>query len=207
MVLSDKHVIFGLLALWLFAQQPKKKRAGRQPGPPWTDEDMLIFDASVRGAMVPTEAALLTYTAESNLDPAASSGIAWGLAQITAGTLKEIGYTDPPAQFGKLGVADQSPWIQRLLQYQSKTIGYTPQTALDLFAVNLSPAAAVNKSITIFDGKVPKQADAYKKNKNLDRSGKGYITRNDLNAVLTELETSETYLHAIDQLQRIRGHG
>jgi hypothetical protein len=206
MALSGKQVMLGLLLLWMIAQ-PAKKRRGRAAGPAWSDEDMLIFDGSVRGALVPTEAALLVYTAESNLDPAASSGIAWGLPQITAGTLRDIGWTDAAKDFGKLGVADQSPWVQRLLQYQSKSIGFTPQTALDLFAANLSPSAASKQSAVIYDSKLPSQADAYQKNKGLDRGHKGKITRDDLAAVLTVLETSETYLRAIQQLQRIRGHG
>lgn len=191
-----------LLLIWF--SQSKPKRRGRAAGPPWTDEEMFTFNNYVKGTLVPTDAALLVYTAESNLDPSASSGIAWGLAQITAPTLREIGWTDKAADFGKLGVADQAPWIAKLLQYQSKSIGFTPSNALDLFVANLSPAAAAKKSITIYDGSVPSQAEAYKKNKGLDRAHKGYITRNDLNAVLTELETSETYMRAIDQLRRMQ---
>lgn len=166
---------------------------------------MRTFDAHVMATGVRTEVALLVYTEESNLDPHVSSGSAWGLAQINAGTLKDIGWTDPPAEFGKLGVGDQAPWIQKLLEYQTKIIGFTPTNALDLFTANLSPAAARSKSIVIYDSNDPSQAAYYKGNKGLDRDKKGYITRNDLALVLTELETSETYMRAIDQLRRIHG--
>jgi hypothetical protein len=208
MVLSDKQIWLALGLFWFMGQQ-SKKRGGRTLGPEWSDEDMLVFNGHVKGTGVPTEAALLVYTVESNLDPHASSGIAWGLPQITAQTLKGIDWSEPAADFGKLGVADQAPWVEKLLRYQIAAIGFTPATALDLYVANLSPLAARNKSITIYDGSVKEQAAAYKANRGLDRSSpkKGYITRNDLNSVLTEAETWETYTRAVDQLRRIESHG
>jgi len=206
MALSGEQVAIGLLLLYFTASPGKKAGRARALPPEWTDDEMFVFYNHVKGTLVPPEAALLVYTVESNLDPRATSGIAWGLPQMTGATLKDIGWTEPAANFAKLGVADQAPWIAKLLQYQSKSIGFVPDNALDLFVANLSPAAAARKSVTIYDGSVPAQAAAYKNNKGLDRAHKGYITRNDLTAVLTELETSETYTRALDQLGRVK-HG
>lgn len=206
-MLSDKHILLGLAFFW-FIGQGGSKPAKRKASPAWTDEEMLIFDGHVKATGVPTEVALLVYTLESNLDPHASSGIAWGLPQMTRDTLYNIDWSETGADFGKLSVADQAPWIEKLLRYQIAVLGgKPPTTALDLFVVNLWPQAALSKAQVVLDSNVPKQAAAYKANKGLDRSRpkKGYISRNDLASVLSELETSETYMRAIEQLRRIHG--
>jgi hypothetical protein len=207
MALRPEHVVIGLLLLWSIHHEPKQPTKGhttRGPSEPWSDEDMLIFAGHVKAAGVPVETALLVYTEESNLDPHASSGSAWGLAQITTPTLKDIGWTESGAAFGKLGVADQAPWIQKLLEYQSKAIGFVPVSPLDLFAANLSPAAARARSDKIYDSAVPAQAAAYNANRGLDRTKKGYIARSDLSAVLNDLASSVTYTKALAQLQRMQ---
>jgi hypothetical protein len=201
---SRETIIFAL-ALVFFSQKGNKPK-GRPLGPEWSDEDMLIFASSVKATGVPVEAALLVYTAESNLDPKASSGVAWGLAQITAGTLRDLKWSEPAPAFGKLSVADQVPWIVQLLEYQKKAIGFTPATALDLAVANLSPAAARAKRFVVYDSKKPGELAAYNGNAGLDSRGKGNIDRDDVAAYLRSWRDSETYKRALVQLARVQ-HG
>lgn len=204
MELSREVVIFGLVLVF-FSQKRRKGTLMRPLGPAWSDDDMFVFANYVKQTGVPVENALAVYTAESNLNPAAVSPTnASGLAQIMPATLKDIGYTDTPADFRKLGVADQAPWIQRLLEYQTKIIGFTPANALDLYVANFSPAAARSKAFVIYDGKVPAQAAAYAANKGLDRMHKGNIDRNDLANYLRSWVDSDTYRRAIEQLNQVQ---
>lgn len=211
MALRPEHLAIGLLLLWWThhkdgPKQPTKGHTTRGPSEPWSDDEMSVFANNVMAAGVPVEAALLVYTAESNLDPHASSGIAWGLAQFTKPTLKDLGWTGSGPEFGQLGVADQAPWIQKLLEYQTKIIGFKAQSPLELYAANFSPSAARARSDRIYDSAVPTQAAAYAANQGLDRAKKGYIARSDLAAVLNDVASSATYTRALAQLQRVQ-HG
>jgi hypothetical protein len=166
---------------------------------------MFVFAHTIKQTGVPVEAALAVYTSESNLNPAAVSLTnASGLAQIMPATLRDIGYSDTPAEFRKLGVADQAPWVQKLLEYQIKIIGFTPKKALDLYVANFSPAAARSKSFVIYDSKKPAELAAYNANSGLDSKGKGNIDRNDLAAYLRSWVDSDTYRRALEQLQKVQ---
>ena len=89
------------------------------------------FVREVESIGVPAETALLVYAAETNLDPHASSGIAWGLPQMIGTTLKAIGWGSKPSDFGVLSVAMQAPWIAKLLALQARIIGFVPKDPLD----------------------------------------------------------------------------
>ena len=86
----------------------------------WTDADMLAFIANVGPLGIPLADSLLVYTSESGLNPAATSGIAYGLCQLTQIAAKQIGWTRPLAEFGTLSVTDQAPWIALLQSAQIK---------------------------------------------------------------------------------------
>ena len=170
-----------------------------RPGVEWSDDDARAFVAAVKAANVPVEAALNVYAAESGLDPQASSGIAWGLAQFVGRTLKGLGWQRSGAEFGGLSVAEQAPWITRLLKSQVAMLGRAPSSALDLYVLNFWPAAARAgyDVILVRDSRVAKEREAYAKNKNLDRAGKGYITRGDLQTSLDRV----VHLPALGRVQ------
>jgi len=161
---------------------------------------MQAFATQISPSGVPIDAALLVYTAESGLNPRASSGIAWGIAQMTARTLKGLGWTAPGKDFGTLSVAEQSPWIAKLVASQVRMIGFVPKNALDLYVANFKPAAAANREDVLWR----KGQDAYAKNANLDREKKGYIDRHDLQVSLSRAESTETYKRAVAQLRKVR---
>lgn len=205
MELSREGVLF-LLACIFFSQKGARKGTLQRPlGPEWSDDDMFVFAHTVEQTGVPVEAALAVYTAESNLNPAAVSRTnASGLAQMMPATLRDIGYSDSPADFRKLGVADQAPWVAKLLEYQIKIIGFTPTKALDLYTANISPAAAKSKATIIYDSRVPAQAANYAANAGLDTKGKGYIDRTDLANYLRSWVDSDTYRRALEQLRKVQ---
>ena len=170
-----------------------------RPGVEWSDDDARAFTAAVKAANVPVEAALQVYAAESGLDPQASSGIAWGLAQFVGPTLKGLGWQRSAAEFGGLSVAEQAPWIAKLLRQQVAMLGRVPSSALDLYILNFWPAAARAgyDVILVRDSQVAKERQAYAKNKGLDRAGKGYITRGDLQTSLDRV----VHLPALGRVQ------
>lgn len=196
---------FLLMLLFLGIIGATKKRGGRALGPEWTLEEMFIFSNSVKHTGVPVPAALSVYTAESNLNPKAVNPKtqASGLAQIMPSTLRELGYSEGPIAFRKLGVADQTPWVVKLLEYQIKSIGFVPKSALDLYVANLSPAAARAHSDVIYSRDVPAQVDAYNANAGLDTGNKGTIDRSDLQRVINSIEQSETYKRALEQSEKM----
>ena len=195
--------VLALLLLFFFAA--KRPKVGGRPVTIWNSDDMFVFGNTIKNTGVPVWAALSVYTAESNLDPKAvnKKTQASGLAQIMPSVLLELGYTDGPAAFRKLSVADQAPWIARLLEYQIRIIGFTPNKALDLYVANLSPAASKAHAFKIYSKDNPAQADAYNKNAGLDTAGKGWIDRDDLGRVLAAVEQTGTYGHALDQWNTI----
>lgn len=197
-------VLVGLVVLGARKSLPLptgKTGAKRMPRPnvEWSDDDALAFTAAVKAAGVPVEAALQVYAAESGLDPQASSGIAWGLAQFVGKTLKGLGWQRSAAEFGGLSVAEQAPWIAKLLKQQVAILGRVPSSALDLYVLNFWPAAARAgyDVVLVRDSQVAKERQAYAANKNLDRAGKGYITRGDLQTSLDRV----VHLPALGRVQ------
>lgn len=165
----------------------------------WNDSEMRTFIAEIGPTGVPLEDALQVYTAESGLDPQASSGIAWGIPQLTQIAAKQIGWTRPLREFGSLTVSQQIPWIAKLIASQIRMIGYTPKTALELYVANFSPKAAAARSEVIYR----QGTDAYTKNANLDRDRKGYIAAADLKVSLDRARSTTTYQDAVKQMERL----
>jgi hypothetical protein len=168
----------------------------------WTEDEMRTFVRHVQPLGVPLEAALAVYTAESGLNPKASSGIAWGIAQIIGTTLRGIGWTRPAKDFGTLSITEQIPWVAKLLAAQIRGIGYVPKSALELYVANFSPAAAKERAEIIYR----RGSQAYAKNEALDHDKKGYIDQADLAVSIRRAEASETYKRAIAQLEKV-SHG
>lgn len=170
----------------------------------WSDDDMRAFLAAVQGAGVPVDTVLPVYAAESGLDPAASSGIAWGLAQFTEPTLRGFGWRNGGPAFGGLTVAQQAPYIGRLLKTQVTTLGRVPTDSVDLYAVNFWPESAKrgDQIILMRDSRVAKERAAYAGNRNLDKARKGWIDRDDLKAAL-ERAPKSVLEHARAQARRL----
>jgi len=191
-----------LLGLMLLSRGGGKRRPANVA---WTDDDMRAFKKAVEPSGVPLEAALAVYAAESGLDAAASSGAAWGIAQITAQTLRGLGYPHDGPTFGTLSVAEQAPWIGRLLKSQVAYLGYTPQNAVDLYAVNFWPKAAKLREdvIVVRDSKDAREAAAYRGNAGLDAKKKGWITRDDLRLRLEKFDKLPALVRAREQLRRL----
>jgi hypothetical protein len=160
---------------------------------------MLAFIANVGPLGIPLPDSLLVYAAESGLDPTASSGIAFGICQLTQIAAKQIGWTRPLREFGTLSITEQAPWVARLQAEQIRMIGYTPKNALELYVANLSPKAAKERSEVIYRQGTPE----YAKNFRLDRDKKGYIAAADLNVSLERARTTTTYKNALAQLERL----
>jgi hypothetical protein len=160
---------------------------------------MQAFIDQVRPLGIPLADSLLVYTAESGLDPSASSGIAWGIPQLTQIAAKQVGWTRPLREFGTLTAAQQAPWIAKLQAAQIRMIGYTPKDALELYVANLSPKAAAARSEVIYR----QGTDAYTKNANLDRDHKGYIAAADLKVSLDRARSTTTYQDAVKQMERL----
>jgi len=192
-----------LLGLLLLSRGGGKRRPAVSVA--WTDDDMRAFRKAVEASGVPLDAALQVYAAESGLDAAASSGAAWGIAQITAQTLRGIGYGGDGPTFGTLSVADQAPWIGRLLKSQVGYLGYTPQTAVELYAVNFWPKAAKTREniIVVRDSKDAREAAAYRGNAGLDAKKKGWITRDDLRVRLEKFSKLPALVRAREQARRL----
>ena len=171
----------------------------------WSDDDMKAFVKAVDAAGVPLDAAFEVYASESGLDPAASSGNAWGIAQITGQTLRGLGYPSDGASFGGLSVAEQAPWIGRLLKSQVAYLGYKPRDAVDLYAVNFWPKAAKTREevILVRDSKDAREAGAYRANAGLDRAKKGTITRDDLRVSLQKIARLPALARAREQARRL----
>lgn len=188
-----------LALLFIFA----RRRGANPPNPSfnWTERDMREFVREVESIGVPAETALLVYAAETNLDPHASSGIAWGLPQMLGNTLRSIGWQSKPSDFGTLSVFMQAPWIAKLLALQARIIGFVPKDPLDLYVANFKPSAAANREDVLY----VKGSDAYAKNYRLDRKNKGFISRSDLADRLDLARNLSTYKQAIEMLERIRG--
>lgn len=194
-------LLVGLLVLVGVLSRPKRRGASSsRPVIDWSDHEMRKFIEEVGPIGVPLDAALLVYTAESGLDPKASSGIAWGIAQLTAPTLRDLGWNKPGRDFGKLSLLQQFPWVAKLLAYQARSIGFVPKNALDLYVANFKPAAARNHDEILYR----EGTEAYRKNAPLDRAHKGYIDRNDLKTSLDQARFSQTYQRAIAQLERLQ---
>ena len=197
-------IVLALVVLTLGAKTiPTRRGAKASRGVMrWTDSEMRTFIAEIGPTGVLLEDALQVYTAESGLDPQASSGIAWGIPQLTQIAAKQIGWTRPLREFGSLTVSQQIPWIAKLIASQIRMIGYTPKTALELYVANFSPKAAAARSEVIYRQGMP----SYTKNANLDRDHKGYIAASDLKVALDRARSTTTYQEALKQLERLT-HG
>jgi hypothetical protein len=160
---------------------------------------MLAFIAELKPLGVPLADSLLVYTSESGLDPTASSGIAFGIPQLTQIAAKQIHWTRPLKEFGTLTVAQQIPWIAKLQAEQIRMIGYVPKNAKELYVVNFSPKAAKERSEVIYK----KGTNYYAENYRLDRDKKGWISASDLAVSLDKARTSKTYLDAVAQMERL----
>lgn len=166
----------------------------------WSDSDMRLFIAELGPLGIPLADSLLVYAAESGLDPKASSGIAWGIAQITSQTLKGIGWPRTAREFGALPLSEQIPWVARLQASQIRAIGYTPKSALELYVANFSPKAARDRSTVIYR----QGSEAYAKNWQLDRDRKGFIAPSDLDYRLQIARNGLPYRAAIEQMKRLQ---
>lgn len=194
----------GLALLLLLSSRGGGKRRPTAAGARWSDEDMRAFLLACQSAGVPFDIVLPVYAAESGLDPAASSGIAWGLAQFTEPTLRGLGWHNGGPAFGALTVAQQAPYVARLLKAQVKTLGRVPRDSVDLYAVNFYPESARrgDEVLLVRDSKVAKERAAYAKNQGLDKGGKGWIDRNDLKAALARAPKG-VLEHARQQARRL----
>lgn len=190
-----------VIALLLASATSPGKRAPRRHV--WTEADARAFLEAVQPTGVPLEAVLAVYAAESNLDPAASSGVAWGLPQAQGPLLRAAGFSGSPASFADLSVAEQAPFIGRMLRVQIRGIGYTPQTAPELYRANLSPAAARARAHVIYRQSEPTERRNYEANRALDRERKGSITLDDLAHVMQRAQTFESYRRVLAQLRAL----
>lgn len=193
-----------LLGLFLLAKGDGKVRPSAARGR-WSDDDMRAFLAAVVPTGVPVDAVLHVYASESGLDPQASSGIAWGIAQFTEQTLRGLGWKGSGPSFGSLSVAEQAPYVGRLLKSQANYLGFVPRDAVDLYAVNFWPESARRRDDVILmrDSQVAKERNAYAKNRDLDRDKKGWISRGDLAVSLARTEKSPVLLAAQQQARRL----
>lgn len=192
----------GLIVVLLIALAlARRDHPKRKPVIKWTDDEMKAFAQAVTDAGVVVTDALLVYTAESGLDPRATSGAAWGVPQMTGTTLRTVGWTTKPANFAGLSVAQQVPYIGRLLAQQVKI--RPPGDALGLYVLNFSPRAASEGRDVLYRGDVISEANAYKANRRLDRAGKGYIDRTDLQYSLEQAKGSPAFINAVQQYKRL----
>lgn len=189
-----------LVAVGIYTRDPKRGSRGSRIVP-WRDDEMAAFVREVSPLGVSIPDALAVYTAESGLDPHASSGVAWGLCQATARTLRALGWAGSPADFARLDVARQAPWIASLIAMQIRAIGYVPATAAELYRANFSPMAAKARADVIYRS----PSDAYAANRALDRHKRGYISQSDLEESIAIARNHPAYVHAVAQYQRIAG--
>jgi hypothetical protein len=168
----------------------------------WSKDDCEAFRDAIQPLGVPIDSALQVYAAESGLNPAASSGIAWGLCQATAPTLRAVGWFNnhkTAKEFGTLSVELQSPWISQILAMQLRTTGMKSISPLDLYVLNFSPAAAKSGANVIYSA----PSKEYMANKSLDAAGKGYIDRADLQRALDRARQSQAYQITSEQFRTL----
>jgi hypothetical protein len=164
---------------------------------------MRAFSDAVKAASVEVPHALLVYTAESGLNPKASSGAAWGLAQMTLKTLVGLGWKQGGPAFGERTIEEQAPWIHKLLLSQVRVLGRPPSSALELYVLNFSPAAAASDSEVIYRAPTAN----YEANKGLDRERKGYIARADLQTALDRAVNHPAYRYALQVFADLEAGG
>lgn len=194
-------IVVGLVLVGI-AMRGAKRGAKPSTFRGWSDNDAKAFADELTPLGIPLDAILQVYAAESGLDPKASSGIAWGLCQAIEPTLKGAGWFashKKAAEFGKLTVAQQAPWLANIVASQIRMIGFTPKNAVDFYAANFNPSAARAKADVMY--RAP--SAAYEANRNLDRAKKGYIDRADLAAALDRARAGRPYLETSEQLRRL----
>lgn len=167
----------------------------------WSDAELEAY-ARELGPIVSLEPYLSVLALESGLDPAASSGSAWGLNQAQGALLFAAGWPSSPAAFGNLDVQQQLPWIAKMLRRQINAIGYTPSTAAELLRMQLSPRAARDRSDVVFDAR--SDATFYAANSWLDRNKTGRVTMADLARELGAVEQQQRYRSHVERLRALR---
>jgi hypothetical protein len=141
---------------------------------------MAQFKRELSDVGVPLEDLLLMLSAESALNPHAQRSNAFGLNQAQPTLLTDCGWRGTGPSFASLNVSDQIPWLGRMLRVQFGWIGYKPQSAIDLFRMNLSPVAARSRSEVLYDRSVEAQRPFYESNASLDVTRDGRIDMTDL---------------------------
>ena len=199
---SDMALVLVGLVLVGIAYRGSKRGAKPTAFRTWNTADVDAFVREIQPMGIPLEAVLAVYAAESGLDPRASSGIAWGLCQAIESTLKGAGWFAShkrASEFGQLTVAEQAPWLARIMASQIRMIGFTPDNALDFYVANFSPLAARNHADVLYR----QGTSAYDKNRGLDRGKKGYIDRADLQAALDRARQTAAYRNTLAQVQAV----
>jgi hypothetical protein len=161
---------------------------------------MRSFVRECEPTRVSLENYLLVLFSESGLDPAASSGVAWGLNQAQGPLLRAAGYTREPSTFTELGVSDQMPFVGRMLRQQIREVGHVPESAEELWRMNLSPAAERSQSDVIYS----RGTRNYDANAALDANRDGVITLSDLAARLAPVRAGAAFQRHLAQLRRVR---
>jgi len=159
----------------------------------------LVATAQARG--IDPASLLSVYCFESGLDPSAVNpgSSAQGAAQFLPSTLAALGYPGDPLAFHTLSLAEQWPWMEKLLDSQIVQFGSTPPTAAVILHLQLAPSRA--RTSVVYSAGEP----GYAANARMDRAGKGYIDREDLRAALAASDASATYQAALWQLRRMGG--
>jgi hypothetical protein len=168
----------------------------------WTPEEMAQFKRELAPLGVPLEELLLMLSAESGLDPHAQRGNAFGLNQAQPTLLGDAGWKGTGPGFASLNVSDQIPWLGRMLRVQFTWVGEKPQTAIDLFRMNLSPVAAKAHAEVIYDRSVVSQRPFYESNAQLDVTNDGRIDMADLASRLVSVANTPRHKRHLALLQQ-----
>lgn len=202
-------ILLGVVLWWL---STKGKQTASKSAPRfmrWTRSDMKAFMDAVGPTGVKVPDALLVYTAESGLDPSATSHdksghpVAFGICQATLQTLRGLNWSLTGEDFAKYDVPHQAPWVGKLLRSQIEAIGYTPANALALYVANFSPAGARSRSEIIY--RAP--SAEYTANSALDRDRKGYIAKADLASTLERAGSHPAYKYALQVFADLEAGG
>lgn len=193
---------------WPAAASSSTPRSASSPGlpsgsPDWTPDEMAQFARELAPVGVPLDQLLLVLAAESGLDPHAARSSAWGLNQAQQALLSDAGWKGTGPAYATLGVSSQIPWLGRMLPVQFRWIGYKPQTAIELFRMNLSPMAAKARSEVIYDSGKLSEAGMYAGNKALDVTNDGRIDMTDLGARLIEVSRTPRYQRHLAMLKAL----
>jgi hypothetical protein len=174
--------------------------AQKQKFTAWSDDDMRIFCREIsRTGMAPADA-LLVYFLESGLQPwIFNVHGSYGIDQAQSAMLRAAGWKDSSPAYLALSVAQQIPYVAKVLRIQIATIGYVPADAAELLRVQLSPRAAKLKDDVIYK----RGTSAYVANRWLDRGNKGAITMEDLRRELQAVSLRPFFQQHLAMLRRV----